>query len=363
MVLGDDEFLVDRKAAEIFAPWKAEAADPYSVEVIDGRAQTVDEATTAISRFAEAAQTDSLFGGGAKSVWLRNLSFLGEGRLGQSAGGKQEVERLKELLEGLTGGESKILVSGSPVDRRRAFYKWAAAQKGFVGIDAKKAGAAAFSDVVESECESAGVKISRAAIEILRGKLNGEIRMAVEETRKLITALPDDQKQISETQVIEEVPEFGEPEFFEAADKFFRGNLPTALEAIRKHFFNQKEGRPLLANLMNRNRLMIQARVLSDAKLLKSSGIRVDSAALKEAAAWAEPWYGETSKKSPVNVFAQNPFYLGNLAEAARRIPLRKLFDLQSAFVETFREMVNRPNEHETIFRDLAVRTLSSKPR
>ena len=185
--------------------------------------------------------------------------------------------------------------------------------------------------------------------------------MAVEEIRKLITALPENVKEISEKQVIEEVPEFGEPEFFEAADKFFRGNLGNALEAIRRHFFIQKEGRPLLANLMNRNRLMIQARVLSDSRMLKASGIRVDSASLKEAAAWAEPWYGNTTQKSPVNIFAQNPFYLGNLAENARRIPLRTLFDFQTAFVDTFREMIDRPNDHETIFRELAVRCLAPK--
>ncbi|MBC2603053.1 DNA polymerase III subunit delta [Puniceicoccus vermicola] len=363
MVLGDDEFLVDRRAGEIFKPWKEEAVDEYSVEIVDGRAQTVDEAVTAVTRFAESAQTDSLFGGGAKTVWLRNLTFLGDGRLGQSAGAKQEVERLQELLKGMAGSESKILISGAPVDRRRSFYKWVSTQTGFEGIDAKKAGAAAFQQVVEDECKSAGVTLSRMALEVLRAKLNGEIRMAVEEIRKLITALPEGKKEITEKQVAEEVPEFGEPEFFEAADKFFRGNLGDALEALRRHFFNQKEGRPLLSNLMNRNRLMIQARVLSDSGMLKASGRRVDAASLKEAAAWAEPWYGDTSKKTPVNVFAQNPFYLGNLAEAARRIPLRRLFDFQTAFVDTFREMVNRPNDHEAVFRELAVRCLAPTPK
>jgi DNA polymerase-3 subunit delta len=108
---------------------------------------------------------------------------------------------------------------------------------------------------------------------------------------------------------------------------------------------------------------MIQARVLSDSGMLKASGRRVDAASLKEAAAWADPWYGDTSKKTPVNVFGQNPFYLGNLAEAARRIPLRRLFDFQTAFVEAFREMVNRPNDHEAVFRELAIRCLAPTPK
>ncbi len=361
LVLGDDEYLVNRRASEIFAPWKEEAPDEFSVEVIDGRAQNVDEVVSLVTNFAGAAQTDSLFGGGGRTLWLRGINFLGDDRLGRSSGAKEEAERLRELLESLSSGENRILVSACPVDRRRSWFKWAAKQDGFEGIDAKKAGASAFQQVVEDECRASGVHISRIALEILRAKLNGEIRMAVEEVRKLITALPDGAEEITDEQVAREVPEFGEAEFFEAADKFFRGNLAEALEAIRRHFFSQKEGRPLLANLLNRNRLMIQAKVLGDARLIRFSGIRADSGSLGEAAKWAAPWYGDTRTKTPVNVFAQNPFYLGNLAEAARRHSLRALFDFQTAFVETFREMVDRPGEHETIFRELAIRCLGGR--
>lgn len=358
LILGDDEYLVDRRAAAIFAPWKEEAADEYSVEVIDGRALNVDEASTVVTRFTEAVQTDSLFGGGGRTVWLRNLNFLGDDRLGRSNGAKEEAERLQGVIEGLAGADNRVLVSASPVDRRRTWFKWAAKQEGFEGIDAKKAGPAAFQQVIEEECRAADVKISRMAVEILRGKLNGEIRMASQEIRKLITALPEGRNEITEEQVASEVPEFGEAEFFEAADRFFRGHLPDALEAIRRHFFSQKEGRPLLANLMNRNRLMIQVKVLSDARLIRAGGRNIDPSSLREAADWAEAWYGDTSTKNPVNIFAQSPFYLANLAEAARKHSLRTLFDFQTAFVETFREMVDRPGEHETIFRELAIRCL-----
>lgn len=352
---------MDRRGAEIFGPWKESAIDEYSVEVIDGRAQTVDDAASIVTRFTEAVQTDSLFGGGGRTVWLRNINFLGDDRIGRTKGAKEEAERLQAVIEGLSGDDNRVLVSGSPVDRRRALYKWAAKQPGFEGIDAKKAGPAAFQQVIEAECRNAGVKISRMALEILRGKLNGEIRMAAEEIRKLITALPEGKSEITEEQVSMEVPEFGEAEFFEAADKFFRGDLTEALEAVRRHFFSQKEGRPLLSNLMNRNRLMIQAKVLVDARLVRQSGRGIDATSLREAAEWAESWYGETGNKNPVNIFAQNPYYLGNLASAARRHSLRTLFDFQTAFVETFREMVDRPGEHETIFRELAIRCLGDR--
>lgn len=361
LVLGDDEYLVDRRASEIFAPWKAEAADEFAVETIDARSQNADEIASAVGRFAEAARTDSLFGGGGRTVWLRHVNFLGADRLGQGKAAKEGAERLRDVLEGLVDGGSRVLVSGAPVDRKRSFYKWAAKREGFEGIDSKKAGPAAFQRVVEEECRAGGATMSRMALEILRGKLNGEIRVAAEETRKLVTALPEGRAEITEEQVLAEVPEFGEAEFFEAADKFFRGDLREALEAIRRHFFSQKEGRPLLSNLLNRNRLMIQIRVLVDAGMVRVGGNRVDERGLAAAAEKAAPWYGETERKNPVNVFGQNAYYLGNLAAAARRLPLRSLFDYQTAFVETFRELVDRPDEHEAVFRELAVRCLGPK--
>lgn len=358
IILGKDEFLVDRRAKEIFTPWKEQTADEYSVETINGQCQKLEDVTQAINQFRDAAQTDSLFGG-SKTIWLRSVNFLGDDRVGKSAG-KEEADRLRELIESLRHAEHRIVISASPVDRKRSFYKWAAKQDGTEYIDDKKAGGAAFSKIIEEECKNSGCTISSDAVETLRGVLNGEIRMAVEEIRKVITALPQGITNITAQRIMEEVPEFGEAEFFEAAEKFFQGDLSQTLEAIRRHFFVKKEGRPLLSNLMNRNRLMIQAKVLFDARMIRKSGYKVDEASLQSAAQWAGDWYGNTKEKNSVNVFSQHPFYLGNLLESARRIPLRTLIDRQAIFVETFREMIQNPNETETVFRNMVVRCLGA---
>ena len=359
IVLGDDEYLADRRAAALFAEWTAGEGETADAEVIDGRAQTVDEARACVRRFAEATRTGSLFGGG-KAVWLRQVNFLGEGRVGQSAGGKEAAEELRALLEEIAPDPpERVLLSGAPLDKRRAFAKWVTARPEAEIIDTRKSGATPFYRLVEEECQAAGVSIEPPAIETLLGKLNGELRMANEEIRKLITALPEGATEITEDQVLREVPEFGETEFFEAAEVFFRGDLAATLEAIRRHFFSHRDaGRPLLTNLLNRNRLMIQLRVLFDAGRLRVSGRRIDPDSLAATAEWAGAWYGQTEKKNPVNLFAQNPFYLGNLAAAAQRFRLRQLIDFQGAFLEAFRDLVDRPHDQEAVFRELAVRCL-----
>jgi len=361
IILGKDEFLVDRRAKGIFTPCKEQCADEYSVEVIDARSQKLEDVSAAINQFREAGQTDSLFGG-TKTIWVRNVNFLGDDRIGKSAA-KEEVERFREIIESFQNSEHKILISACPVDRKRSFYKWAAKQKGTEYIDEKKEGSAAFSKIIEEECAACGCRISLNAIETLRGIVNGETRMAVEEIRKVITALPEGETTLSTERILEEVPEFGEAEFFEAAEKFFQGDLSQTLEAIRRHFFVKKEGRPLLINLMNRNRLMIQAKVLLDAKKIRKNGYKVDDASLRAASEWAAPWYGDTKNKNSINVFGQHPFYLGNLLESARRLSLRALIDRQAIFVDTFRELIQRPNEPEAVFRGMAIRCLGSVRR
>ena len=74
---------------------------------------------------------------------------------------------------------------------------------------------------------------------------------------------------ISDQLVSDIVPNFGDADFFEAADAFFSLKLDWTLEALRRHFFTSSESRPLLGSLQSRNRLLIQLRVLLDAGAIR----------------------------------------------------------------------------------------------
>ena len=69
---------------------------------------------------------------------------------------------------------------------------------------------------------------------------------------------------IEECHVEDLTPNFAEGDFFEAADAFGCGNLPRTLVALRRHFFAGGDARPVITALQNRNRLLIQLRVLLD---------------------------------------------------------------------------------------------------
>ena len=141
--------------------------------------------------------------------------------------------------------------------------------------------------------------MTRDAIELLIGKVNGNTRLIVEETRKLLTFSGEGAEPISERLVADLVPNFGDADFFEAADAFYSMNLSWTLEALRRHFFTQSESRPLLGSLQSRNRLLIQLRVLLDAGAIRLGGRGISKSDLESAARTYGHHFGAFGRRWP----------------------------------------------------------------
>lgn len=358
-ICGDDDYLVSEKGRAWFAAQTAGLEDDLSKEVVDGRAANVSEVEAAIVRFTGAVQTLSLFGE-RKVVWLKDVNFMADSPTGRAQGTLDLLDRLKAVLEGLEPESTAVLITAHPVDKRRSFYKWCQQAADFALLGADKDSAAMYSRLISEICGEHGIAISRSAVPLLIGKVNGNTRLLVEETRKLCTFLAGSTESISEQLVNDLVPNFGEGDFFEAADAFFSLRLEWTLEALRRHFFTNNESRPLLGSLQSRNRLLIQLRVLLDAGALRIGGRGIAKADLEAAARAYGHHFGESSgEKSNLNIFSQNPWYLSRLAETANRVSLKRLIGFQIAFAEAFEAIIERPNEQEDVCRELAIRCLS----
>jgi DNA polymerase-3 subunit delta len=332
--------------------------DDLSKEVVDGRAGNVAEVEEAINRFTSAVQTLSLFGE-RKVVWMRDVNFLADNPTGRAQGTLDLLEGLRATLEGLDPEAVGVLITAQPVDKRRSFFKWCQKASDFTALTGDKNTAEAAAALIREECEATGVEMTREAVQLLIGKVNGNTRLIVEETRKLCTFAVGGRDPIDEKLVTALVPNFGDADFFEATDAFFSLKLDWTLEALRRHFFTNSESRPLLGSLQSRNRLLIQLRVLLDAGAIRLGSRGISKSDLAAAAQTYGRHFGEGGEKSKLNVFTQNPWYLGRLAETARRVNLKKLIDFQLAFADAFEAIIARPNEQEEVCRELAVKCLS----
>lgn len=357
-ICGDDDFLVMREAKDAYAQMTEGLTDEFSMEVIEGGAQNLDEVAAAVNRFRSAVQTLSLFGD-RKVVWLKAVSFLADSVTGRSEGAKEQVAQLQELLSQINPEAVGVLISASPVDRRRKETKWFLDNGEALDIKGGQDEGSLIT-LARDEAERLGIKFDRPAAQILVAKVNGNTRLVMEETRKLCAYIGTSGNPIDEKLVGLLVPTFGEGDFFEASDAFFSLDLKWTLDALRRHFFTNSEARPLISSLQNRNRLMIQLQVLMNSGELTLSARGLDKASFEAAAKKYSQHFGDMTTKSDFNIFTQNLWYLGTkLAPTARKLSLRKLVDFQVAFTEAFEAILERPKDQHSVMRDLAVRCLS----
>ena len=117
---GSDEDAVKRAATELER--KLGPADEMNLEIIDGRAITVDEAVRSIAKVREAILTLPFFGGG-KLVWWKAVNFFDETGVGRHAAVKEALESLQPDLAQVDGTSVTLLISALGIHRGRAFGK------------------------------------------------------------------------------------------------------------------------------------------------------------------------------------------------------------------------------------------------
>src|SRR5437016_1300296 len=121
-VVGSDDVEVKHTAAELAEKLKPADAGDFGLEIIDGAADSSDQAATKIRSTVEALRTFPFFGG-EKLVWLKNANFLGDDQKARSAAVQAALEELTETIDTGLGPEIAFLLSATEVDKRRSFYK------------------------------------------------------------------------------------------------------------------------------------------------------------------------------------------------------------------------------------------------
>jgi DNA polymerase III subunit delta len=362
-ICGSDDYLVGRMGAERFAELAADVADEFSRETVNGFAANMSEVETAINRFRESVQTMSMFGG-KRVVWLKDVNFLADTVTGRAEGTLKLVEDLQQILAAVNPAEVGVLITASPVDRRRSFPKWCEKNADFAlaGGDGNDAGEA-LAGVVLAEARALGVGFAPGALELLLAKVGANTRLLVEETRKLANyagggSAESEPAKIEEAHVAELTPNVAEGDFFEAAEAFFSGDLKWTLAALHRHFFSGGDARPIISALQNRNRVLLQVRALID-----SGDVRLGPRGL-DGLPRAQTVYGKhfvgATEKSSYNLFTQNTWYVGKLAGSAKLPPLRRLIDNQQEFIAAFEEIIRRSDEQEEVLREMTVRCLAA---
>ncbi len=331
-----DDFLADHAARGAFLG-VSEGCEEFCVEVVSGYAQTVGDVSKRVQDCCSALQTIPLFGG-RKVVWFKSVNFLADSIVGRSEETKRQVEEWIAFLKQQTFEDCILIVSASPIDRRTRAVKWLQENARFAFLENDPKGVQ-LDLLVDDSCSTIGLVFEPGARDILYQKLNRNPRLVLQAVETLYCYLGKPGI-VDETLVRNVIADAQSDEFFEVVEAFYAGNPRNFLKILKKFFSATKEIRPVLTAFQNRNRLLIQLKILIEAGDLKSSssGVYINANTLKALSVKYCTLFGDSTTKSSFCVFSQHPFYLSRIALAANNFSLKSLLDLQCALITIFRK-------------------------
>ncbi len=120
-VAGSDEGAVKEHAAALFDRLLSKWGGEFAAEILDGAAESAEQAIQRAGQFAGAVQSLPMFAD-KKLVWLKNINFMGDDVLGRSDAAERALEIIASALEvGLPEWCAVIISTIAPDKRRRAF--------------------------------------------------------------------------------------------------------------------------------------------------------------------------------------------------------------------------------------------------
>ncbi len=351
-----DGFLAHEAAKKAFEQAKKERLSAFSAEVIEGAVQNLGELEHLAKNLQETLSTPSLFQE-KKLLWVKNLTLFGDNPTAKAEGALPLLERIQDALLEMHTEEVEVLLSAKSVDKRSQSFKWF-----FSHGDIQDFSLDTDSHSLESWAKEAfhhqNTRISDEALELLLSKIPNNKALLSQDIEKLATAALSQDQHVDLALVQLLASNAQEEDFFEAAEAFFTLDLQRALDAAQHYFAMHKEPRALISSLQSRGRLLLQLKVLIDAKLLKAESYSLSKGIIDHLKTNYQKYFQSYETKSTYNVFTQNPWYLGKLLVPLRQLSLKQLFHFQEEFALYFKQSLLFPQEAQPLFEQTLIRCL-----
>jgi len=355
-VLGSDEAEVKRVAAELATQLTPPETGDFGLEVIDGVAESAEQATARIRSTIEALQTLPFFGS-TKVVWLKNANFLGDTAIARSASVQSALEELSDLVKNGPGSDVIFLISATEVDKRRSFYKSLlklAETQIFDRLDSSRSGwEEEATEIVRSRAKKRKLQFDDAALDLFVLLTGGDTRQIENELEKIDIFLGKD-RGVHADLVRELVPLSRAGVIFELSNALATRDLELALTLVRR-LLDQGEsaiGILLVAILPTIRNLLLAKDLMERHRLPRPYSPFQFISAVNRLPPEATD-HLPRKKDGSINAYA-----LGIAAQHAHRFETRQLIEAMQACLEANLQLVTTQLDHELVLTEVVVKLL-----
>jgi len=261
-------------------------------------------------------------------------------------GGEDDAERIM-MLAAATG--NCVIFTAPMVDKRKKLFKMIA-ESGAAVYCGKSASAAAQKDNLIKEAQHLlqkyGKKMSPAAWTELGKKTGWDLRRSLAELEKLIF-FTGEREIIEQNDVLELVGKTKEDSVFDLTSALGQKNIAAALSALKALLEQGMHPLMILTMLARELRLLIQAGILLDKKILPPCKTNAEYGWFQKN---VYPLIADRKEKSNITadlIFSQHPFVIYNAWKNCGNFSLSKLTDLL----------------HDLLEIDLALKSSGADPR
>ena len=352
-IVGSDDGGVMSAARELAT--QLSPGGEFGMETIDGSVSNSGDAAERIDSTIQALLTFPFFGGG-KLVWLKSATFLGDDPMGRSEAVLAGLEKLVETLEsGLPDG-TVFLLSASPVDKRRSFYKTLQKVAKTQVIDALDTSRSGWEEqaalLVRDAATERRLTLAGDSAELIALMTGGDRRQIESEMEKLDLYLGAERREIREADVRLLVPASHVGAVFELGNALSLRDTTRALELLDQLLFHgESEVGILFASIIPTVRNLLLARDLITRHRLPRQANPFGFAKQLERLPATATDHLPRKKDGTLNTFS-----LGHAAIHAHRFTDAELREALHACLEANVQLVTSAIEAKVILTQLIVR-------
>jgi len=371
LFVGDDEYPLNLAARQLVNTLVPSAEQTFGLEVIEGRADSVDDAVRVTKRCLEALVTPGFLMTGDKVIWWRGVSFLDsptdkdEVVPEKSKGTTDDNDLVKEAVKAITvalqngqAGTTVLLVTAPKVDKRSAFYKFFSSRfevREFMLPDKAYLVEKVGREKISVTFRELGVALDSEAQELFLTRVGADSRQIFMEAEKLALFLGDRRRATVED-VKKVVSTTLTSVMWDLLDAVGERKLPEALGILRDLLAGKENPIGIVASLSSRMRDLLLYR-----EGLDKGWIRIRSGA-RETAEWigvpGEVVEVMTSilKRPPDTV---HPFVVTKMAQQARRYSAPALRRNQRLLMDVYESLVSSSVPNQIVLELMLIRLMT----